>query len=338
MLLGSCKQEQASEQKNTDETIPVKVMQLQTQSEGNVIRASGQFTTDDEVMLSFKTGGIIDHIYAREGTAVHKGQLLAVLKLTEIEAQVQQATLACEKARRDYERTNNLYRDSVATLEQLQNTKTMLDLAQQQLEAAKFNRNYSEIRAEKDGYILKKLANEGQMAAPGMPVFQTNGASSQSWLLRVGLSDRQWQQVNINDKAVVTTDAGSNKHADAIVVRKSQGTDPATGLFYVDVQLQGARREDYATGMFGQAMITTTAAKNEPAKTWIIPYEALLDADGSMGYVFKVTGNKVSKIKVTIQGIQKDHVVIADGLQDVSTIVTSGNAYLTDNSTVRIIQ
>ena len=61
---------------------------------------------------------------------------------------MQQAQLAYEKASRDLQRLTNLFNDSVATLEQVQNARTTRDLAAQQLNSARFNRQYSEIRAE----------------------------------------------------------------------------------------------------------------------------------------------------------------------------------------------
>ncbi len=45
----------------------------------------------------------------KEGDAIKKGQLLATLNLTEIDASLQQAQLAYEKASRDLQRLNNLY-------------------------------------------------------------------------------------------------------------------------------------------------------------------------------------------------------------------------------------
>ena len=72
----------------------------------------------------------------KEGDRVKKGQLLDTLKSTEIAAQVQQVNLALEKAQRDYQRASKLYKDSVATLEQLQNAKTGVDIARQNLQQA----------------------------------------------------------------------------------------------------------------------------------------------------------------------------------------------------------
>ena len=91
----------------------------------------------------------------REGDQVRKGQLLATLKSTEISAQVQQVQLSLDKATRDYERASNLYKDSVATMEQWQNAKTGLDIAKQNYQQASFNQQYSKIYANQDGLSLK---------------------------------------------------------------------------------------------------------------------------------------------------------------------------------------
>lgn len=64
-----------------------------------------------------------------EGQAVRPGQLLAVLDLTEINAAVMQANQNVEKLQRDYDRVNNLHKENAATLEQLQNIATALEVA-----------------------------------------------------------------------------------------------------------------------------------------------------------------------------------------------------------------
>jgi hypothetical protein len=49
--------------------------------------------------------------------------LLATLNLTEINAEPAASRLVYEKAARDHQRLINLFNDSVATLEQVQNAK-----------------------------------------------------------------------------------------------------------------------------------------------------------------------------------------------------------------------
>lgn len=317
------------------EQIPVRVIKLEKTDVHGEIQASGQFTTDDETNLSFKTGGVIQKIFVKEGDAIRQGQLLATLNLTEINAQVSQARLAFEKASRDYERISNLHRDSVATLEQFQNAKTGLDVASQQYEAARFNRSYSEIRALRDGFVLRKMASEGQVITSGTPVLQTNGASKGKWLLKIGVSAKEWSTIALNDKAIIYTDANADQSFPAYVSRKSEGTDPFTGSFTIELTLKGKAPSFIATGMFGKAVITPS----HTVHAWSIPYDALLDGDAQSGYVFITNDMKTAhKAEVTVMDIDKDRVQVTSGLENAKALIISGSAYLRDNSPIQIIE
>jgi len=316
------------------EIVPVRVMAIAQQELQPVIQTSGLFTTDDETNLAFKTGGIIEKMYVKEGDAIRKGQLLAALNLTEIEAQVAQARLSFEKAKRDFMRVENLYKDSVATLEQFQNARTGMDVASRQLDAANFNRSYSEIRAMNNGFVLRKMASEGQVISPGTTVFQTNGAGQGKWILRTGVSDREWSSIHVGDKAIVTTDAIEEKQFEAKVTRKSEGTDAMNGSFTIELTLQSPG-SGLATGLFGKATIQGSRKQ----RVWKIPYDALLDGDAQSGYVFVTEDQKTAhKVPVVIGSIEKDQVIILGGLENVKTLIISGSAYLKDKSAIEITE
>ena len=336
LLLAGCgkKTSSAGSEKN-EETIPVKVIALTKTEIIPVIHASGQFTTDDETILSFKTGGVINKIFVREGESIKKGQILATLNLAEISAQVNQAKSAAEKASRDYQRVENLYHDSVTTLEQLQNAKTGMEIAQQQLSAANFNLSYSEIRATNDGVVLKKVANEGQIVGPGMPVIQTSSKGQADWILRVNMSDREWAQINLNDKALVNVSALNLDQVEGFVYSKSENADMMTGSFSADIKLKNAKALNIASGMFGKVEISCAHL----SQVWAIPYEALLDGNANTGFVFVTKDNHTAvKVPVKISGIEKNTVLISEGLENYSSLIVSGSAYLTDQSPIQVIE
>jgi len=316
----------------TEESIPVKLLPIAGDTSAHIINASGLLSTEDEARLSFKIGGIIESVLVKEGDRVKKGQLLATLKSTEIAAQVQQVNLSLEKAQRDYQRASNLYKDSVATLEQLQNAKTGVDIARQNLQQVSFNQQYSKIYAPSDGFIVRKQANEGELATSGTTVLFMNASSrSSKWILKAGLSDQEWASVQTGNKAIVTTDAYPGKKFTAVVSKKALAADAASGSFTVELQVNFAGDQP-AVGLFGAAAITASGA----SIGFSIPYEALLEADGKKGFVFVSDDRKtVKKVAVTIASINNNAVYIADGLQGHAFVVTSGSPYLTDNSTIK---
>lgn len=330
-IMVACKENKPNISLSKSAPIPVKTQILGMEQAHQSISVSGQFTTEDEVLLSFKTGGIIDRIFVKEGDAIRKGQLLATLQLTEINALVQQAVIAQEKAQRDHQRAERLYRDSVATLEQYQNSKTALELAQQQLQAAKYNRQYSEIRANSNGYVLKKMGAEGQMARPGEPVFLLNGAFKGNWVLKASVSDRDWSLLQKGDKAKIRTDALPGKNLEGVVVRKSEGVDPITGTFQVLIEVRSGELKGLASGLFGKADLQTQAS----GQYWQLPYDALLDGDAEQAFVFVTTDGKTAeKRKVRIASISHGMVWISEGLENVQEVIVQGNAYLEEGSAI----
>jgi membrane fusion protein, multidrug efflux system len=154
-----------------DSVVPVKLSPVQMVTRAEPIAASGLLSSAEEARLSFKIGGIINKLYVDEGQTVRKGQLLATLDLTEINAQVSQAQLSVEKSERDMNRVKAMFADTAATLEQMQNATTGSNVARQNLTIARFNQSYAQIRSSVDGTVTRKAMNEGELASPGAPVF-----------------------------------------------------------------------------------------------------------------------------------------------------------------------
>ncbi len=332
LLAHSCGNVDQESSLMTEEVIPVKLLSLKEDTSRMAIRVSGFYTTDDETVLSFKNGGVINRIYVKEGDKVKKGQVLATLNLTEIEAGVNQANLSYEKAKRDYQRARQLFLDSVATREQMENAQTAQDVAFQQVKAARFNQHYAEIRASLDGFILQRFVNEGQVVGPGIPIFRLNGASSADWLVKVGVSDKQWGLIEVGDDARVNSDLTNGDTLYAHVYKKSEGIDPTSGMFIVFLRIDDQEDLRAASGVLASVEII-------PSKQhvgWRIPYDALLDGEGGKGYVFITNDRKVAKkVQVQIAAIHRDEVLIESGLQTAGYLIISGSAYLHDGSSIR---
>lgn len=314
------------------EPVPVRVISLEKSSVSTVVRGSGQLTTDDQTILGFKTSGIVRSVAVKEGDFVKKGQVLATLDLSEINTHVSQAKHGFEKAQRDFQRTTNLYKDSVATLEQLQNAETALAVAKEQLNAASFNKSFSVIHAPANGYVLKKFVNAGQVVDVGDPILLTNGAGDGNWILKIGVSDKQWASISLKTKAGVTIDAFPGKIFEAYVVRKLESADPQSGAFTVELKV-AHNGEKFGSGMFGSAEIFSPATES----SWKVPYEAVLDANDNEGFVFVTTDNKTAiKQPVTIDSFDGTSIYISEGLENNMSLITSGSAYLTDNSPITV--
>ena len=333
-LLMSCgKKKEIKKALIEDDIVAVKLADVSQANSTEAINASGLVTSLQEARLSFKTGGIIEKIYVKEGQNVSKGQLLATLNLTEINAQVQQANESVNKSERDLKRVTNLYRDSVATLEQVQNLTTALSVAKQSLEIANYNQGYSKIYASSNGVIVKKLMNEGELAGPGTPVFFMNATGANDWVLKAGIADKDWTRLHIGDRATLNLDAFPDITFSATVSTLSQGADVNSGLYQAELKLN-TQGKKMATGLFGKAKIMPSIVQRHTS----ITIDAVVEGNGEDAFVYVVAEGKARKMPVKIVGIDNSRAFIGSGLAGISQVITDGSAYLVDGSRVRVVK
>lgn len=296
------------------------------------IRATGVLAGKAESKLSFKVGGIIDRITVREGQSVQKGQLLATLKLSEIEAHVNQAQNAFAKAERDWERVRNLHQDSVATLEQLQDATTAYEVAKSALDIAKFNRQYASIYAPVSGKVLRRFAEANELINPGTPVLLMRSASD-GWVVKTGLADRDIVRIAIGDTARLTLDAYPQRKFSAVVAEISGSAAPTTGTYEVELRI-----EPTEVTLFSGMIAKVEIASSQRMPVWLVPIAALLEADGMSGNVFTITPvHTAQKVAVEVAFIHGQHVAIASGLDNVAQVVTEGAAYLNEGARVNVV-
>jgi multidrug efflux system membrane fusion protein len=330
LLSTGCKQQ--TTKTTTTEITRVRVVKVSPETISIPVHSIGILASNEEMKLSFKTGGIIAAISVKEGDQVKKGAILGSLNLSEINAQVSQAKNGYDKALRDYDRAKNLYRDSVATLEQMQNAVTALNVAKSALDIAQFNLTHSKIIAPENGIILKQFAKANELISSGYPVFLF-GTSGKNWKVRTGLSDCDIVRINPGDSAVVTLDAWPGIKFSAVVNQVGEMSNPLTGTYEIEMTLDKTSYR-LATGFV--AGVEVFPSKKE---TFImIPVGAIVEADGQGGYVYSVMKSMtVQKIKIEVVTIIGSRAAIRGNLVGIREIVSEGAAYLRDGVKVNVI-
>jgi RND family efflux transporter MFP subunit len=315
------------------QAVPVRTVSVVKQRLSEPVRTSGFLSSESEMKLSFKTGGLIDKIFVEEGERVRKGRTLAALKLDEIRAYAEQAKNGCDKAKRDFARAQNLYRDSVATLEQIQDAETGLNVAKSNLDIAEFNLAHSTLTAPCDGRILKRLAEDNELIGPGYPAF-VFGTDGSEWVVKVGAADRDAVRLAVGDSASVTFDAFPGLRFPASVRTVSGAPDPMSGIFEVELNVRKGE-SSFVNGLMADARIYPSQKR----EYWLLPYEAVTEVKDVRGIVYAIMGNlTVKRIPVAIGFLENDHVAVEKGLEMTDRVVSEGAAYLSDGMTVREIR
>jgi len=318
-----------------DSAVAVKLATVEMGTHSLPIISSGLISTETESRLSFKVPGIITKIFVKEGDGISKGQLLASLDLTEIDAQVSQAKNNLEKTKRDLERGQRLLKDSAATLEQFQNLQTANNVAQEGFRIASFNRQFSTIHALASGSVIKKFANEGELASVGSPILVVNTSAQSNWIVKVGLPDIDWVRVKPGDPVTITTDAYPNVELQGGLNSVNEGAELATGLYQAEVKINPTNKK-LASGLFAKVKILPSTVQSLRS----VPIEAIVEGQGKDAYVFVVQpdNKSVRKVKVAVAYLENQRAFISAGLETIDQVIVAGSAFLTENSIVIIVQ
>jgi multidrug efflux system membrane fusion protein len=218
--------------------------------------------------------------------------VLAQLDLNEINQQVLQAKVGLEKAQRDFKRVENLYNDTVTTLEQLQNATSALDVAQATLNIAQYNLKFSTITAPSNGIIMMKFMEENEITGPGIPVFYF-ASDEDTWKMNVGVSDKNVVKLQMGNQAEIVTDAYPNRNVFASISKIANAPEQTTGLYEVELSLENTGLE-LKPGFFARGELIPSHEIN----CYKIPVDAIQEGFGNTVSFFvyeNKTGRAVKK-------------------------------------------
>jgi RND family efflux transporter MFP subunit len=332
VLLGGC--DPASEDAAPTPTpTPVRVVTAVEGPAAPSIQTNGLLANKDEIRLSFKVGGVIRSLSVRQGQRVRKGERLAEIEQTEINAQVEQARQAFEKAERDVARGERLYGDQVISLEQLQDLRTQSAVAEAALNSAKFNWNYAAIVAPRDGTILRRLAEERELVSAGNPVIVL-GAQDRGFIVRTGLADREIVQVKLGDVAEIRLDALPGAALKGRITEVASAADAASGMFGIEVSVDPGDLS-LKSGLVAKLSIVPSSAS---AGTRVYaPISAVVEGDGRTARVFVLEQQRARRRDVEVDFIEGERVALASGLEAGEQVITDGAQYLEDGESVAIV-
>jgi RND family efflux transporter MFP subunit len=312
---------------------PVRVAAATTGPAAPSIRTNGLLANKDEIRLAFKVGGVIRKLSVSEGERVRRGQRLAEIEQTEVNAQVEQARQAHDKAKRDAARGERLYEDKVISLEQLQDLRTQAAMAEAALNSAEFNWNYAAIVAPRDGTVLRRLAEERELVSAGTPVLVL-GAHDQGFVVRTGLADREIVQVRIGDAAHVRLDALPDATLRGTVTEVASAADPS-GMFRIEVTLDTI---DLPLKSGLVAKLTVVPSSASAGSRVYVPIGAIVEGDGRTARLFVLDKDRARRREVEVAFIEGDSVALVGGVEAGEQVITDGAQYLEDGEQVAIAE
>jgi RND family efflux transporter MFP subunit len=260
-LLTACGEDHASHQAEAQ----TNVTGTPVQSEEIALYApvEGTVMARNRAEITTRMMARVSALNADVGTTVRSGQLLISLGTDDIEANrakaeaaVRVAGAARDEAARHADRMDTLLAQDVVPQVQRDQARLMLTQAESQLAMAEAALqevetagSYASIQAPFAGEVVGRYIDQGEVAAPGMPLLVVEQAGPREGKLSVPAQAAEG--INPGDSIRVTTVGGRTALAPVRVV--AQGADPMSKTVEVRVVLP----EDWPTGVSVTALVPT---------------------------------------------------------------------------------
>ncbi len=134
------------------------------------ILVKGRLVPDEEVNLSFESSGKITDIFFTEGTHVEKGQLLAKVNDSQLQAQLKRLEAQVPLAQDRVFRQNALLKRDAVSKEAYEQVKTELATLNADIDRIEASIEMTELRAPFDGVIGLRQVSVGAYASPSTVV------------------------------------------------------------------------------------------------------------------------------------------------------------------------
>jgi multidrug efflux system membrane fusion protein len=327
-----CSREAAQAKEVVDEQrTPVRLAAVERGTLVRTLHAVGRVHLKSEVNLAFKVGGIVTKISVDEGSHVRKGQRLATLDPSEVTYEVARTREVLSKATRDLERAKHLHTAKSLALVDVQNAETALAVAITAGQAADFNLAHTEILAPHAGIIDAKVAEEGEIVAPGQAVLHLLGGATGA-VVRAAVGERDVLLLKVGDRARVALSAAPKTWLPAHISLIASSANPGTGTFDVEFTFDKPEKA-LLSGLSARVEIDHP----EPDVSGIVPVSSLVEGSVDEASVYVVRNQRAAKVPVTVDFLMDTRVALLRGLEHEPYVVEMGAEQLVDGALVHVV-
>ncbi len=321
---------------------------------GAVLAGTGYVVTGEKyIAIGVRVAGRIERYYVDEGQSVKAGDPLVAIDDRDYRARLDRAEAALATARAnlvlhasELRRAERLRQGGIIAdqeLEEKQNQEAVDRARIAELEAeaalARVELDYTVLRAPRDGVILAKLKEVGEIAVPGG--FSGSGdlirmANLADMRAEVDVNEADLTRVALGQLAEVVPDAYPDATYEATVVKLYPQVNRQKGTLKVEVKVTSPDAR-LLPDMSVRVNFLAEAARQAPGMPLVLAPQAAIRRDGQATYVWVVDDDHVRRRDVTVGTALGDRVQIADGLDGSEALVVGDASTLHDGALVQVV-
>jgi RND family efflux transporter MFP subunit len=319
-----------SKKETTSESLPpvaVRTIVVENKARPSSEEVVGTVRAKLRAAIEPKVNARIEALLVAPGQMVKAGELIAQLDSREIQAKLDQALALREQATRDLARSRELLDKKITTQADFDAVQARARVAEGASREMETMLGYTKIVAPFDGIVTRKLADVGDLAAPGKPI--TEMEDPRAFRFEADVPESLIGHVKIGAKLLVQVAEGAPPNA-GTVAEVAPVADAASRTFLVKLDLPAA--EGTRSGQFGRVWVQTGESKSIR-----VPTSAIV-VRGQMECVF-VIANQHAQLRIVRTGKRTGgEAEILSGLNSAERVVSEGAESLRDGQPVTLKQ
>lgn len=305
---------------------------------------AGEVRAREESALAFRVGGKLVRRQVDVGDRVASGQLLAELdpgdlRLQAQAARAQAAAADAELARAAAERARfqALLRDQLVSRSTYDQAETAWKAAQAQARAARANldiaRNqagYAQLRAPRDGVIATRQAEAGQVVGAGQTVFTLSGDAGRE--IAIALPEARIRRFQVGQQVLVELWSAPGERLPGRIREIAPAADPQARTYAARVALPAEAAAAVELGQSARVYIPD----NGDHAAFGVPLSAIQrGADGAVAlWVVDPKTRKLRSQPVKVGPFAEDRVPVLAGIDADAWVVVAGGHLLREGQVV----
>ncbi len=294
------------------------------------IQTQGKIDSEDNIMVSAKSMGVITQVFVREGDVVSKGQTLAQIDNTLMLRSIDELKASLELANTVYNRQKNLWDQKIGTEVQFLQAKNNKESLEKRLETMNEQLDMTRIKSLINGTVDAVNVKVGENAAPGAPAFRV--INTDKLKVVAGVSEAFITSIKKGDKVYIEI-SDTGKKFESSVSFVGRNIDQLSRTFPVEVKLPTSA--DLRPNM---TAVIRVIFHSEPAAL-CVPINVVQDINGEkVIYIVETNGKQtVARRKVVeVSGVYSNLAEIKSGVNKGDKVITVGYQGLNDGEFVKI--
>lgn len=319
---------QAKTDKEDEIAVPVEIAHAERGDVSAFYSGTGTLEAERDAEVVAKVGGVVEQLFVEEGDHVKAGQVLAKLDDARLRLEVKRAEANLARLEQEYRRTKQLHESQLVSAEAHERLAFELDAMRADLDMARLQLDYTEIRAPFEGIVAERHIKVGNMITQNDAAFRVT--TYDPLIVRLHVPERELNKLAPRQPAQLRVDAMPGKTFAGTVDRVSPVVNAGTGTFAVTIAVS----TDSGTlkpGMFGRVQIIHDTRSD----TLLVPRNAVITEDARSA-VFVVRDGVAQRQVVRTGYVNNGSIEIVEGLQAGDKVITVGQNSLKDGARVAI--